>query len=429
MMGWIKKKRWWLVIGTVIVIAVVGWVMNRNGEEEARETMVVEYTMVRDEVDVTGAVEPTERYNLSFSTPGVLKTLTVKEGEQVTAGQILASIDASDTAWMAAQAKAVVIGDLETAQLALVKEQEGVTDLKTVDAAKLEESKQTVRNAKAALDIAKDQWQRIKDEDTDEASVVYTAAEAAYTAALNAHQAAQDNLTVLKKTIAQAEASAQAEVTAAEKVLSLKEESINSSGDVSVNQAGLRYQQSLLSKAVMKAPASGVVAKIEGRIGEYVSPTSAVVTMVSEVLQLSANVPETEAARLSIDDPAVVTFEAYRDEEFMAKVSNIDSIETVIDGVTTYEVTFVFSEQDERLRSGMTADAVVLVEEKQHVLAVPQRAIDGEAGQRAVNVVRGERTERVMVETGLRGSDGLIEITSGLRAGDEVVTFDPNAEE
>lgn len=416
------------MIGIIIVAVVVVLIMRRSGKEEAVETMAVRYATIRDEVDVTGAVEPTERYDLAFSIPGVLKSLVVKEGEQVTAGQILARIDASDTVWMEAQAKAVVIGDLETAQLALEKEQDDVADLKTVDVAKLEESKQTVRNAKASLDITKDQWQRIIDEDTDEASATYTAAETSYTAALNSYQAAQDSLAVLKKTIAQAEAGEQADVATAENVLSLKKEAINTSGNASVNQAGLRYQQALLSKAVMRAPVDGVVAKIEGSVGEYVSPTSPVVTMVSPMLQLSANVPETEAARLRIDDPAAVTFEAFRDEEFRAKVAKIESIETVIDGVTTYKVTFIFSEQDERLRSGMTADVVVLVEEKGQVLAVPQRAVYGELGQRAVNAVRGEQMEKVMVETGLRGSDGQVEITSGLKEGDEVVTFDPNAE-
>jgi len=144
---------------------------------------------------------------------------------------------------------------------------------------------------------------------------------------------------------------------------------------------------------------------------------------------LSADVPETEAAKLSVGDPAVVTFDAYRDEEFQATVSKIESVETVIDGVITYDVVFDFTEQDERLRSGMTADLVVLVEQKENVLAGPQRAIYGERGQRAVDVVRGETTEKVMVETGLRSSDGLIEIVGGLKEGDEVVTFDPNAEE
>ncbi len=429
MIGWLKKKKWWILGGLVIVVVIIALFMRGQGKEKPIETMVVEYTTVRDEVDVTGAVEPLERYDLSFSIPGVLQSLAIKEEEKVLAGQILARIDASDTAWQEAQAKAVMIGDLETAQLTLEKEQSDLVDLKTLDAAKLKESKQSVHNAKASLDIAKDQFQRIKDDDTDEASATYTAAEAAYTAALNAYQAAQESLSVLKNTTAQAEGSAQAEVTAAENSLKLKNEAINTSGDVSVNQSGLRYQQALLNKAVMKAPTDGVVAKIEGSIGEYVSPASPVVTIISEVVQLSANVPETEAAKLSINDPAVVTFDAYRDEEFIAKVSKIDSIETVIEGVTTYEVTFVFSEQDERLRSGMTADAVVLVEEKENVLAVPQRAVYGESGQRAVDVIRGEETKRVMVETGLRSSDGLIEIVSGLQAGDEVVTFDPNAKE
>lgn len=429
MKAWLKKRKWWIGGGVVAVLVVILVVIRGREEEKPLEITVVEYTTVRDEVDVTGIVQPVERYELSFSTTGILKSLQVAEGEKVTAGQILARLDASGTAWQEAQAKAVMIGDLETAQLSLLEEQNDLADLKSLNLAKLEESKQTVRNTKASLDIAKEQWRRIEDGDTDETSVVYTAAEAAYTAALNAYSAAQDSLSVVKQTAEQTEAAAGSSVAAAQKSVQLKQDTVNSSGDPSVNKASLQYQRSLLAKAVMRAPADGIVARVAGDEGEYMSPTVPVITVVSPELQLSAHVPETEAARLTVGDSATVTFDALRDGESSARVSAIDSVETVIDGVTTYEVTLVFTEQDGRLRSGMTADVIVLAEEKENVLAIPQRAVSGERGDRFVQVVRNEIIENASVETGLRGSDGMVEVVRGLSEGDEVVTFDPNAEE
>lgn len=429
MFGWIKRKKWWFIIGVVVLIIIGVIIWRSRGEDEPVETMVVEYTTIRDEVDVTGTVQPVERYDLSFSAAGVLESLEVIEGDKVTKGQILARLDASDTAWQAAQTKATLIGDLEIAQLSLGKERNDLTNLKNLNVSKLEEAKEAVRNAKDSLDITKNQFQRIQGNGTDEASVIYTASESAYTTALNTHQAAQKSLSVLKKSIAQTEADAGSSIVSAEKTMQLKQNVINSSGDLSVNNASLQYQRALLAKSVMRAPADGVVAKITGDVGEYVSPTGPVVTIVSPELYLMVNVPETEAAKLVVDDEAIVELDSFRDEEFNARIIKIDSIETIIDNVTTYEMTLVLADQDERFRSGMTADLIILAEEKSGVLAVPQRALSVEGDQRIVEVIRGGETQNVAVETGLRGSNGLIEIIKGLSQGDVVVTFDPNAEE
>jgi|GEM_PF-2900828 HlyD family secretion protein len=429
MKKWIKKRKWWLIGITIILAIVVVFLIRGSGEEEPLETIVIEYTTVRDEVDVTGTVQPVERYDLSFSAAGVLNSLHVAEGETVTKGQILARLDASDTALQAAQTKAVLIGDLDIAQLSLDKERNDLVDIKALNASRLEEAKQAVRNAKTSLDLTRAQFQRVTGNGDDESSATYRASESSYAAALNAHKAAQNSLSVLKKTIAQAEADARSSVTSADKTVQLKQNVINSGGDLSVNNASLQYQRALLSKSVLRAPADGIVAKIVGDIGEYVSPTGPVITIISPELYLLVNVPETEAAKLSLNDSAIVDLDTFRDEEFTAHIAKIDSIETLVSGVTTYEVTLVFSKQDKRLRSGMTADLIVLAEEKTGVLAVPQRALSGTNGQRSVSILRGEETKDVIVETGLRGGNGFIEITSGLSQGDVVVTFDPNEEE
>ena len=81
----------------------------------------------------------------------------------------------------------------------------------------------------------------------------------------------------------------------------------------------------------------------------------------------------------------------------------------------------------------MTADVTVTTAQKDDVLYIPQRAVKlreatlGEVPEKYVEVlVAGNQVVEKTVEIGLRGDDGLVEIISGLTAGDKVVTFKKN---
>ncbi len=140
---------------------------------------------------------------------------------------------------------------------------------------------------------------------------------------------------------------------------------------------------------------------------------------------ISAAVPEVDVAKITIGDKAEVTLDAYGDTTvFPAAVSSIDPAETVIEGVPTYKVTLYFNDRDERVRSGMTANLDILTERREGVFRIPSRAVTTKDGKKIVRVPDISGLREVVVETGLRGSDGSIEIVSGLSEGDEVVTFE-----
>ncbi len=96
----------------------------------------------------------------------------------------------------------------------------------------------------------------------------------------------------------------------------------------------------------------------------------------------------------------------------------------MIEGVPTYKVTLYFNDRDERVRSGMTANLDILTERREGVFRIPSRAVTTKDGKKIVRVPDISGLREVVVETGLRGSDGSIEIVSGLSEGDEVVTFE-----
>ena len=134
--------------------------------------------------------------------------------------------------------------------------------------------------------------------------------------------------------------------------------------------------------------------------------------------------PEADIAKVAVGNGSLVTLDAYgRDVVFEAKVVAVDPAETIVDGVATYKVTFQFVKNDERVKSGMTANIDIKSASRENVIAVPQRAIIRKNGDQFVRIADGESFREVKVETGLRGSDGNIEIISGINEGDKVITF------
>ena len=130
--------------------------------------------------------------------------------------------------------------------------------------------------------------------------------------------------------------------------------------------------------------------------------------------------PEADIAKIKIGNTAEVTLDAYPDVFFKATVTKIDPAETVIEGVATYKTTLQFSQNDSRIRSGMTANTDIEGEKREDVLVIPARAIKQKEGKKIVEILDGEVTRDVEIETGLRGSSGDIEVVSGLKEGDEI---------
>lgn len=190
-------------------------------------------------------------------------------------------------------------------------------------------------------------------------------------------------------------------------------------------EANVNNYQALLDKTILRAPISGVVTKQDAKAGEIVAANANVVSLISESqFEIDANVPEADIAKVQIGNEARVTLDAYgNDVEFGSKVTAIDPAETVIEGVSTYKVTLQFLEKDERIKSGMTANVDIKTASRENVITVPQRAVAAKNGDKVVNILKDDGTiVETKVKTGLRGSDGNIEILEGINEGDKVIT-------
>jgi len=190
--------------------------------------------------------------------------------------------------------------------------------------------------------------------------------------------------------------------------------------------ASLRRIEENLAKTKLSAPCEGVVTNIIKEKGETVRSmvSDPVLTLIcSGPFQIEVDIPEVDIGKVNLQDPVEISLDAFPEETFLGKIIKIDPAETIIQGVVYYKVTIAFDKQDQRIKSGMTGDVDIITESKENVLIIPQRAVLTENGKKIIRVLNGEEIEEVEVRTGIRGSKGEIEILSGLKEGDKIITF------
>ncbi len=182
-----------------------------------------------------------------------------------------------------------------------------------------------------------------------------------------------------------------------------------------------------LEKNSLASPIDGVVTKVETDIGEFISPGTIAFAVISDGdYKIEAFIPEADIAKVNISNYASTTLDAYgQGIDFPASVVDIDPAETVLEGVPTYRIILKFVYKDFRIKSGMTANLDIKTNERRNVLVVPTRAIQTEENLKFVRVVdqTGKAYVQVPVVVGLKGSNGMTEIVSGINVGDKVVTY------
>ena len=193
---------------------------------------------------------------------------------------------------------------------------------------------------------------------------------------------------------------------------------------VQTEQGLVEIKQAALAKNYLKSPIDGVVSKQDAKVGEIAPAGVVLVSVISNSeFQIEANIPEANISKIHVGDATKVTLDAYQDGSvFDASVIKIDPAETIVDGVPTYKVTFQFAKVDARIKSGMTANVGITTALNPAALVVPQRVVFNDTQGDFVRVLRGGTSVVIRIQTGIKGSDGNVEILQGLKIGDQVIT-------
>ncbi len=270
----------------------------------------------------------------------------------------------------------------------------------------------------------------------DSAKAAYDTVKNNLDKAQTAKTIAEQNLSKIKVKVENAIKNAQLEIEAKEKALETAKASLNLKqapprqvdiasleAQVAKAQAALALAEKNLEKTVLRAPSDGIIVSINGDIGENISLSQIFAVMISPQLIIEADVSETDINKIKLGQKVTITFDAFgEDEKFFGEVFFIDPAETNISDVIYYKIKVALDDRKGReIRSGMTANLDILTAKKNNVLFIPQRAIIEKGEDKIVRVLTKNKIREARVKTGIRGDNGMVEIVSGLKKGQDIV--------
>ncbi len=189
--------------------------------------------------------------------------------------------------------------------------------------------------------------------------------------------------------------------------------------------ASLQMNRALLAETQLRAPFAGIVAEINGEVGEFVTPSPPGIPMPPAVdlidyscLYVTAPIDEVDAGRLKTGLPARISLDAFRGEHFAGRLDRIAPYVMEIEKqarTVDVDVLFTNAADRERLLVGYSADIDLVLEAHADAIRIPSEALmDNDTVYRFDPA--SSRLERVAVQTGIRNWN-FTEITAGLAPG------------
>jgi HlyD family secretion protein len=320
-----RKTKWGIGVGLVLVIGTSTAVTASKRGNKATEVRVeeVERRDLVASVTASGQVEPRTKVDLTADISGRIVRLAVKEGQMVSRGQFLLEID--PVQYQAGVQRAV-------AALAAARAQEA--------------------QARASLEQARSNLARSEEIRKGNPTLV------------SAEQVEQ-----LKTTLEVNDALYQ-----------------SARHNVEQSAASLRDARSSLAKTVISAPMAGRITRLNVELGETAVPgtfnmDAATLLTIADmsVLETKIKVDETDVARISLGDSAMVEIDAFPDTSFVGRVVEISNSSIKLtaagpqgsDQAVDYEVRVQLVNPPSETRPDFSATAKIVTDTRKDVLAVP----------------------------------------------------------
>lgn len=445
------KRKWKIIIPLVLLVLVAGGIFASIKMGQRGIVIVQTGKAFRQDltsvVTASGEIKPKNYINIGANQMGPLTAIFVKEGETVKKGQLLAQIQSIDASADVKAQKASLNSSLadSAASEAALKAQDDNIDALTADLAR----------SQADLDQKLADYQRA--EQLFKASLLarqdFDSKKAAYDGSMAALKGAQGRLSQAKAQRAQYAA-----------------QLAGSQRRVTQQEAMLAKYNVIYDKYNAYAPLNGVVTNLPVRVGETVVPgiqssTASTIMTIADMSEITAEVrvDETDIVNVALGQTADVTIDALPNRVFKGKVTEIGDTalvrstgvaasqsQTSSQEAKDFKVVVVLDVPEDSIRPGLSATAKITTATRHDVLSIPIQALTirqkgdlqvkrpGDKNKPAappsaamlkqmkeevqgVFVVRGEKAVFEPVKTGITGATD-IEVLSGLKAGDQIVT-------
>ncbi|HEX8773298.1 MAG TPA: efflux RND transporter periplasmic adaptor subunit [Pyrinomonadaceae bacterium] len=342
--------------------------------------------------EATGSLAGNEQTDVAPAVAGKVITVGVDLGSYVQRGAMLVRLDDRDARIRLEQAQAQV----EQAQ-ASVRQAEariGLRPGQNFDPERVAE----VGSARVALELAEKQLRRFERliESGDVSRSSYDQQKAQRDQLQQQYEAA---LTVARQNYAAVQ-TARAAVTSA--------------------RTQIETQRKAISDAVVSAPISGYVADRPADLGEYVTTSTKVATIVStNPLRMRIDIPEQAISSVQVGQGVSVNVSAYPDRAFSGRVARISPNVTATSRTLTVEAEI--DNGDGALKPGQFATVRIQQPASAEAVLVPARAVHTEGSSSHLFVIKNGRAEQRQVQLGQAEGD-LVEIRSGVAPDEQVAT-------
>ena len=348
-----------VIIAVAVVLVGVVVAMNLRPRDKAEATVEAGKVVRRDltsVVNCSGTIQPKRQVDVSANAMGTIVNLAVEEGQQVNEGDLLLEIDPSEY-------RSVVLS-LE---------------------AGIQTARADLQLAEASLEKA-----RLDHERTRKLFDKGLASEEQLTAAATSEKVETARVASARHRIAQ-------------------------------SQANLAKAQHDLEKVTISAPMAGVITRLNVEQGENaimgtLNNPGTVLLVIADLGTMEAwvEVDETEVVNVELGQRAVISIDAFPDEEFSGRVTEIgNSPLRAATGATgeavDFEVKITLDGRVPNIRPGLSAKAEITVAERNQAVAVPLGAVTvRELPLKAADIVeysgkRGREQEEALADLGFQG--------------------------
>ncbi len=429
----------------------------------------VNYTNISRGMSVTGVVKPHQDAMLAAQIMARVVSINVHQGDAVTPGEVLATLDSSDMNAARGQAAAglaaarvgvrsATVAATMTSAMSTAKLAEARAQLAQAEAAyqtgkaklalvlagpRRQEKAQAMENvaqAKAGLALAQSNKKRMADlfsegaisaQQYDQVNTQYSVALAQYQSAVQGFSIAEEgsrreDIDAARTSVTQAKAAvAQALAGIAQARAGLLQAAVSKQAIQSAAAQAMQAQAALQSAdinqayTVIKAPFAGVIAQRLADPGSMASPGVPILEVQGTELRLEAVVPQSQVALVKLGQILPVSLDALPGKSFMGKVSEIAPQGDPSSHTFVVKVTLP---ANPNIRAGMYG-RTSLAQGSDRRLLVPTEAISDLQGMHAVFVLNSGSstvTMRLVTLGAQLGKDTII--LSGLQPGDRVIT-------
>ena len=460
------------IIGILLLGLILIGATACGGDEQETTSQQPAEGDINVTITADGNIKASSHERLTFGSGGKVEKISVKEGDNVSQGDVLAKLDTSALELARSQAEvALVQAELAVTQAELARQTaesklQDILDSKDALELALLNAQIAVRNAEHHVDETMDiyTWPEIEVAKKDVAQwkvyIDYIALRldnAETTSEQNNWSSAlvyaQSRLTIAESKLdtmvrsydteevviakLQLEAAEMAESQAQQNlddlandialqelpIAATKQATAQAQKSVALARQSLAQAQKQLNEATITAPFAGIVASVGTEEGEFITTVTTIISLVdTSTMELLVEMDEIDIPGIELDQEAIIEIDALPDTPFHGKVSTIYPLPRTVGGIVLYDVKVdIEVPRDTKLRVGMSASVDIIITQRSDVLLVPSRAISlDEQGNSIVKVKTGEEVVARKVVTGI--TDELqTEIISGLNEGETVL--------